>query len=43
MPPTAEAVVGLCFVIESDDGAVFVVEDRSTWASLFYDSASIKY
>ena len=40
---SADAIVGLCFVIESDDRTVFVVEDRSNWASLFYDSASIKY
>jgi hypothetical protein len=41
---SAEAVVGLCFVLETpDNNTVFVVKDRSAWAGLFYESASIKY
>ena len=42
---SSEAIVGLCFVLGSPDidSNVLVVADRETWASMFYESASVDY
>ena len=42
---SSEAVVGLCFVLQSSevDSNVLVVTDRERWATLFYESALVDY
>jgi hypothetical protein len=42
---SAEAIVCLCFVLESPDldSGILVVADKVEWASYFYESAKVKY
>ena len=42
---SAEAIVRLCFVLESPDldSGVLVVTDKEEWASYFYESATVEY